>query len=197
MTKSGKKTRPLFYVLAVTMTLGPLAALVIGSQVADPEPVVDAGGDAASIEAEGLAAYDDTRRPVPHARGTDIVDVVRASGAYETFYAAVRSAGLADELATGGPYTVFVPTQDAFEREAARSGAASPGDGAALRELVRSHIVAGRVSATDLMREDALTALNGKSITLTARGDVRANGASVLTTQVAENGVIHVVDAVL
>lgn len=191
-----KRSRLIFGVIAL-MALGPLAALVIGSNVADPEPVATTDAQTISGQADRLAPYDDTKRPVAHAQGTDIVDVVRSSATYETFSAALGSTEMADTLASIGPFTVFVPTEAAFGRSAAGSAATGSESAAALREMVRSHVVEGRVSATDLMQLDELTAINGNRITLATAGDIKANDATVVATEVADNGVIHVVDTVL
>lgn len=197
MKSPATKTPRLLYVLGATMALGPLAALTIGSHVADPEAVARANLDAAPAEVRGLAAHDGTRTPATYAQGTDIMDVVRGSATYEAFYDALRSAELAEKLAQGGPYTVFVPTREAFDQMIAQTASAGGESGEALRELVQSHIVAGRVSATDLMRQGTLTAINGKQLALATTGDVRVNNASVVATENAANGVVHVVDAIL
>ncbi|WP_299702050.1 fasciclin domain-containing protein [uncultured Pontibacter sp.] len=118
---------------------------------------------------------------------------------------AVIKAGLAETLATGGPYTVFAPTNDAFIAALGDLGFTSldavPDD--VLRQILLYHVVEGRVYSTDLSSGDIGT-VNGESfyvntsnLTLTdTQGRVANLIPSLLDVQ-ATNGVVHVIDKVI
>jgi uncharacterized surface protein with fasciclin (FAS1) repeats len=118
---------------------------------------------------------------------------------------AVIKAGLAETLATGGPYTVFAPTNAAFIAALGELGFASldavPVD--VLRQILLYHVVAGRVYSTDLS-SGAVGTLNGdtfyvntSNLTITdTQGRVANLIPSLLDVQ-ATNGVVHVIDKVI
>lgn len=118
---------------------------------------------------------------------------------------AVIKAGLAETLATGGPYTVFAPTNQAFEAALGELGFASldavPDD--VLRQILLYHVVEGRVYSSDLS-SGAVGTVNGdtfsvntSNLTLTdTQGRVANLIPSLLDVQ-ATNGVVHVIDKVI
>lgn len=117
---------------------------------------------------------------------------------------AVIKAGLADVLATGGPFTVFAPTNDAFIALLSELDANSLDDIPVdlLTNVLLYHVVEGRVFSSDLV-SGSITTLNGEfqldvnSLTITdANGRVAGLVADLLNVQ-ASNGVIHVIDRVI
>ena len=142
-----------------------------------------------------------------------IVENAVNSPIHKTLVAAVKAAGLVDTLNGPGPFTVFAPTDDAFNKLPAGTvdTLTQPENKAQLTKILTYHVVKGRVSAKDLMKmikkgngTATLTTLeggtlkamqNGNMITLTdEKGDV----ANVTTADVFQsNGVIHVIDTVL
>lgn len=144
----------------------------------------------------------------------DIVDNAVNSKDHTTLVAAVKAAGLVETLKGKGPFTVFAPTNDAFEN--LPSGTVEtllkPENKAALTKVLTYHVVAGKVTYNDL--KDMIKKGNGKATiktvsggTLTAmmNGDVSitlmdesGNTANISTYDVVQsNGVIHVIDHVL
>ncbi len=144
----------------------------------------------------------------------DIVDNAVNSKDHTTLVAAVKAAGLVETLKGKGPFTVFAPTNDAFEN--LPSGTVEtllkPENKAMLTKVLTYHVVAGKVSYSDL--KSMITKGNGKATiktvsggTLTAmmNGDVSitlmdesGNTANISTYDVNQsNGVIHVIDRVL
>lgn len=118
---------------------------------------------------------------------------------------AVIKAGLAETLATGGPYTVFAPTNDAFVAALGELGFASLDDvpESALRQILLYHVVEGRVYSTDLS-SGAVGTVNGdtfhvntSNLTLTDTQDRVANLIPSLLDVQATNGVVHVIDKVI
>jgi uncharacterized surface protein with fasciclin (FAS1) repeats len=106
-------------------------------------------------------------------------------------------AGLDDDLAGTGPFTVFAPTDDAFAKIPAADLNALIADVPALTNVLLYHVVDGQVFAGNLDGSDVATLLVGQDLTVDlANGQI--NGANLVITDVlTTNGVIHVIDAVL
>ncbi len=146
--------------------------------------------------------------PAPATTDADIVDTAIAAGDFTTLVAAVQAAGLEDTLRGEGPFTVFAPTDDAFA--ALPDGTIETlledpaGD---LTDILTYHVVAGAVPAADVVGLDGqqITTVNGAAITVGVADDgsvtltdAAGNDVAVVATDVqANNGVIHVIDAVL
>jgi len=128
-----------------------------------------------------------------------IVELARENGSFETLLAALDAAGLTETIATGGPFTVFAPTDDAFAAlpEGALEGLLA--DPEALADVLTYHVVAGEVPASEVVSLDSAETLNGASVSITASdAGVEVNEANVIATDLAAfNGIVHVIDAVL
>jgi uncharacterized surface protein with fasciclin (FAS1) repeats len=128
-----------------------------------------------------------------------IVEVAAANEDFETLVAAVTAAGLAETLSGDGPFTVFAPTDEAFEAlpEGVLDALLLPENKDALTSILTYHVVSGEVMAADVQPGDVET-VEGSSIAITTDGGVKVNESNVVATDVdASNGVIHVIDAVL
>jgi uncharacterized surface protein with fasciclin (FAS1) repeats len=139
---------------------------------------------------------------------SDIVDTAVAAGDFDTLVTAVQAAGLEETLRGEGPFTVFAPTDAAFEALPAGTLdallAEPEGD---LASILTYHVVEGAVLAEDVVGLDGqeVTTVNGATFTVTVGDDgsvtlTDAAGNDVAVTQTdieTSNGVIHVVDAVL
>jgi uncharacterized surface protein with fasciclin (FAS1) repeats len=130
----------------------------------------------------------------------DLVDTA-AAGHFNTLVAAVKAAGLVDAMKGPGPFTVFAPTDEAFAKLPAGTleNLLKPENKDALRKILTYHVVAGRVTAKDVVNLDSAKTLEGGSLSIHA-GDsgVVVNNAHVTRTDIAaSNGVIHVIDTVL
>ncbi|MFO0750081.1 MAG: fasciclin domain-containing protein [Myxococcota bacterium] len=129
-----------------------------------------------------------------------ITDIVVANPDFSTLKAAVVAADLAETLAGPGPFTVFAPTNAAIAKLPAGTLDALLADKAKLTDLLEYHVVAGKVTAAQVVTLDHATTLNGADIQIAVvDGGVVLNGTvKVTTTDIqADNGVIHVIDAVL
>ena len=128
----------------------------------------------------------------------NILDAAMAAGQFNTFAAAVKAAGLADTLATKGPFTVFAPTDDAFKALPTGAYDALLKDAAKLKAVLSYHVASGQFMAKDIKPGEMMT-LQGTS--LTAVGvptDLRVNEARVKRADLlATNGVIHGIDVVI
>ena len=131
----------------------------------------------------------------------DIIDTAVAAGSFKTLAAAVTAAGLVDTLKGSGPFTVFAPTDEAFAKLPAGTVDALLKDIPKLKAILKYHVVAGKVLATDVVKLDGKSAktVNGADVQITTTGGVKLNGtANVVKTDIeCTNGVIHVLDAVI
>ncbi|UCG85690.1 MAG: fasciclin domain-containing protein [Gemmatimonadota bacterium] len=127
----------------------------------------------------------------------DIVSVAQSAGSFSTLLTALDAAGLTSTLSGGGPFTVFAPTDEAFD--ALPSGVLDGllADTDALTEVLLYHVVQGELTASDLDGVSSVTTLQGQQIAVTA-GSVILNGVTVSQADImADNGVIHVIGEVL
>ncbi len=130
----------------------------------------------------------------------DIVDTAVEAGSFGTLVAAVEAAGLVETLKGDGPYTVFAPTDEAFEAlsEGTVDTLLMPENQDQLTAILTYHVVPGKVMSGDL--SDGMTAetVQGETVTIMTEGGVTVDGANVTTADIeASNGVIHVIDAVI
>lgn len=137
----------------------------------------------------------------PIASAADIVDIAAGDPTFSTLVTAVTEAGLVGTLQSPGPFTVFAPTNDAFDKlpYGVLGKLLEPANNDLLNELLLYHVVSGDVRAADVVMLTSATTAQGEDVKVNARGNgVRINNANVTTTDiVADNGVIHVVDRVL
>ena len=194
-------------ILGLAMALGPLTALSIGSRVADEETLARAQAGAANakpgeqLSAEMLAPYDVKRVPA-YASGKTVADILASSGVFGSFEQALQQAGIDQELAASGDYTVFAPTDAAFARMSEAERKALLTDQDALAALLKKHIVPGRHSAADLIRGETVQALDGSQLRIGPSGRFNghvgiANAEIVQTGLYAANGVVHAIDSVI
>ena len=129
----------------------------------------------------------------------DIVDTAVAAGKFTTLATALKAAGLVDTLKSAGPFTVFAPTDAAFAQLPAGTVESLLANPDQLRAVLTYHVVAGQVTAADVVKLHSATTVEGEDVTINAAdGMVRINDATVTTADImASNGVIHVLDSVL
>lgn len=128
----------------------------------------------------------------------DIIDTATSAGSFKTLVAAIEAAGLTDTLKGKGPFTVFAPTDDAFNKLPPGALDALLKDKAKLAQVLTYHVVPGTLMAKDVKSGEAPTA-NGKPLKVTAVGDrVKVDNANVTQPDIAaDNGVIHAIDTVV
>jgi uncharacterized surface protein with fasciclin (FAS1) repeats len=132
----------------------------------------------------------------------DIVDTAVAAGSFKTLAAALKAADLVDVLKGDGPFTVFAPTDEAFAKlpKETLEHLLKPENKAELAAILTYHVVAGKVTAEQVVKLSEATTVNGAKVAITVTdGKVVLNGNSTVTkTDVyAKNGVIHVIDTVI
>ncbi len=118
---------------------------------------------------------------------------------FGTLLTAIEAAGLTETLATGGPFTVFAPTDAAFAAIPEADLAAILADNETLTAIPTYHVVDGAVTSAQVVELDSATTLQGSDIDIVVTdAGVTVDGANVVTVDVeASNGVIHVIDAVI
>ncbi len=141
-----------------------------------------------------------TPAPSAGAATGDIVATAKAAGTFATLLNAAQAAGLVDTLEGPGPFTVFAPTDDAFAALPAGTLDKLLADPAALKKVLLYHVVAGAVTADQVVGLTSADSVEGAPIAITVKdGKVYLNDdAQVVATDIAAtNGVIHVIDHVI
>jgi uncharacterized surface protein with fasciclin (FAS1) repeats len=131
---------------------------------------------------------------------TTVVDVIVNSDVHNTLEAAVVAAGLVETLSGTGPFTVFAPTDEAFAALPAGTVETLLADPTGtLTQILLYHVVGAQALSTDLTNGQTVETLQGQTVTVTINADgVFINNAQVTVADiVTDNGVIHVIDAVL
>ena len=137
----------------------------------------------------------------------DIVDTAVANGNFKTLVTALTAAGLVDTLKGPGPFTVFAPTDEAFAKIPEADLKALLKDKAQLSAVLTYHVVAGKVMATDVKTGKVKT-VQGSELNVSVNSTKKPYSESITTVKVdnatvviadivADNGVIHVIDAVV
>lgn len=143
----------------------------------------------------------------------NIVENAVNSKDHTTLVAAVKAAGLVETLSSPGPFTVFAPTNKAFDKLPAGTveTLVKPENKATLTKILTYHVVSGKVSAAELMKmikdnsgKAELKTVEGGTLTAMLKGnkvvlmDAKGGTSTVTIADVNQsNGVIHVIDSVL
>lgn len=154
------------------------------------------GGSAPAQTSEGAEASSGQE-----AASADIVDTASSAGGFTTLVAAVQAAGLVDTLKGAGPFTVFAPTDEAFAAlpPGTLEELLKPENKEKLVAILTYHVVAGDVRASDVVKLDSATTVQGGSVAIqSGEAGVKVGESNVVKTDIAcTNGVIHVIDKVL
>jgi len=131
----------------------------------------------------------------------NIVQVASGSKDHTTLVAAVKAAELVDVLSNAGPFTVFAPTNAAFDKrpKGPVEGLLVPEKKESLQDILQYHVSVGVYQADAFQDGQTLGQVNGGNIKITKKdGKIVVNGtANVIASIQTSNGVIHVIDAVL
>jgi uncharacterized surface protein with fasciclin (FAS1) repeats len=195
------------------------AAAPAEDAMASADPAADSAMAADTAATDAMAPAADAVGSNPMVGGApmdatkDIVTNASASADHTTLVKAVQAAGLVDTLKGTGPFTVFAPTNAAFEALPAGTveGLLQPDKKQDLTSVLTYHVVPGNVDSAALTAQieagggkAVLKTVQGAELTATAEGgnvvitDAKGNKATVTTADVRQsNGVVHVVDKVL
>lgn len=151
--------------------------------------------------------------PIKDQTKNTIVAVAASNDAFTTLVAAVKAAGLVDVLNSDGPFTVFAPVNDAFNKLPKGTVATllKPENKKLLTSILTYHVVAGKFSAAAVVK--AIKANNGTFVITTVQGgklsaslkgnnviltDTKGNVSTVVIADVAaSNGIVHAIDTVV
>ncbi|SIO51016.1 Uncaracterized surface protein containing fasciclin (FAS1) repeats [Rhodovulum sp. ES.010] len=151
------------------------------------------------LAATGLAAT--LAACAPMQSEPDIVDIAASNEEFSTLVTAVQAAGLVDTLKGDGPFTVFAPTNAAFDALPANTVETllRPENRERLVSVLTYHVVPGAVTSDQLAGQRLRVAtVQGDTVHVDGTRGVRVNKSRVTTADImASNGVIHVVDRVL
>lgn len=129
----------------------------------------------------------------------NIIDTLATQRQFTTFSAALRRTPLYDALREAGPFTVFAPTDDAFDNQPQGVVNRLLEDPEKLTAILAYHIVPGRFTSADAARlSSSVTTLEGSDLRVATAPRITVNGAQVTQSDLlADNGVIHAIDQVL
>lgn len=129
----------------------------------------------------------------------NLVQTLQDDSRFSILVAAVKAAGLVDVLSGASKFTVFAPSNKAFEALPAGTveSLLKPENKEKLQSILLYHVAAGSLKAADVLSKQSIVTAQGKSVSINASA-VKVNGAGIVKTDiVASNGVIHEIDAVL
>ncbi len=192
--------------------LASLSALSLAACSGNTDTAADTTADDTNVVAdESMAPETDMMAPAASGEQT-IVAMAQGNKDVSTLVGAVTAAGLAETLSGPGPFTVFAPTNAAFAKvpKATLDGLMKPEMKTQLGDVLKYHVVSGRVTSADLakMIKDG----NGTATVKTMTGTLKASmdGANIVLTDgkgmkstvtgadmMASNGVVHAIDTVV
>lgn len=130
----------------------------------------------------------------------DVVRIAAGSADHTTLVTALKTAEYLDELSNAGPFTVFAPTNAAFDKLPAGTveGLLKPESKDALRNILEYHVAVGVYKLEYLRDGQTINQANLDNVTIGVKdGKYTVNGANIVATVPASNGVIYIVDGVL
>lgn len=132
--------------------------------------------------------------------GSTVVEIAVSNPDFSILVDAVKKAGLVDALSADGPFTVFAPTNAAFENLFSQLGVDGVKDLSAeqLMPILTYHVVSGKVMSTDLSNTKVSTLSGDNMLKVNISDGVMINESKVVAVDIeGKNGVVHVIDKVL
>jgi uncharacterized surface protein with fasciclin (FAS1) repeats len=128
----------------------------------------------------------------------NIINTIKVDGTFHLFLELAQTADWVETLSGPGPFTVFIPTDEAFAKLDQSSFSAMKKDRNRLRSLITHHVIADKVESEDIIDMEVAKAMNGQLLTIEVEDSrILVNEATILRPDiVCSNGVIHVIDSV-
>ncbi|MFN0138096.1 MAG: fasciclin domain-containing protein [Phycisphaerae bacterium] len=173
--------------IAAALTLGVTAVSFAQDKPKEDKPAAKPeekkGGEAKGTEAKA---------------DKDIVETAMANKDFSTLCDLLKAADLVDTLKGPGPFTVFAPTNAAFEKIGKDKLEALKKDKAKLASILKYHVASGNMMAADVTKAKTIKTVNGAELKVTVDGKtVKVDASTVTATDIkTKNGVIHVIDTV-
>jgi uncharacterized surface protein with fasciclin (FAS1) repeats len=175
--------------------------LVVGGYlIMQPTAVANNDTQASPVETVEMIGQvsEETEEAMDMEEEDTIVDVAVADGRFKTLVTALQTAGLAETLSGEGPFTVFAPTDEAFEQLPDGTLESLLEDEEELTSVLTYHVVSGKVMASEVAALSSVETVQGQELTIDSADGVMVNDAEVILTDIeASNGIIHVIDSVL
>ena len=130
----------------------------------------------------------------------NVIETAETHGKFNTFTRALEFTGLSEMLKDEGPFTVFAPSDAAFDKlsDITLNNLSQPQNIEKLRALLKYHIVSGKLMTADMENQNDTQTLHGQNVKIDRSNGVRINNVSVHTGDIeASNGVIHLINNVL
>ncbi len=128
----------------------------------------------------------------------DITDTIESTQSLCTLLKAIKASGLADTLKGAGRFTIFAPTDEAFEQIPVSTLEAVMEDADRLQSFLKNHIMAGKHMVCDISCMDTVQSLEGQDLRVSTKAGCKINNACVCQADIeCSNGVIHIIDRVL
>ena len=130
----------------------------------------------------------------------DVVKIAVGSPDHTTLVTALKAAEYVDVLSNAGPFTVFAPTNAAFDKLPAGTveGLLKPEKKADLRNILEYHVYVGVLKPEFFQDGQSFGQVNGQNVKIGVKdGKITVNGANIIASIPATNGIIHVIDGVL
>lgn len=153
----------------------------------------EVGAEQATEDTGQSNVQDDVSNP-------NVVQVAISSPDHTTLVAALKAAGYVDELSNAGPFTVFAPTNAAFDKlpEGTVETLVKPENRDKLRNILEYHVYVGSLSEIFLKDGMTLNQVNLKNVRISKKdGKLMVNEANIIGSVKAANGMVYVIDGVL
>jgi uncharacterized surface protein with fasciclin (FAS1) repeats len=195
MEQSNNKALIIGVIVAVVLVVGGAVAYMAMSNDSSDKPMTEKSQSTSSNEKDSKMNTE-----------SNIVEVAQNTENLSTLVAAVKKADLVETLSGEGPFTVFAPTDEAFNALLAKLDITAEELLARedLASILTYHVVAGKVMAADLSDGQVVETVNGGELTVSVTDsgvfltDANGGKSNVTATDVeASNGVVHLIDAVL
>lgn len=130
-----------------------------------------------------------------------IVDLAAGAGNFTTLLKAAEAADLVSTLSGKGPFTIFAPSDEAFEKlpKGTVRSLLQAKNQSQLQSILKNHVASGRMMAADVAGKSSIDMLGGQAVPIRKKENVvRIGNASIRKTNLeAQNGIVHVIDRVL
>lgn len=178
--------------LATAYGLSCMLMLSCNNEPASEQPTTSSTGPSVQLGGQSAVKDDQSQK--------DVVKIAVGSPDHTTLVKALQQAEYVDALSNAGPFTVFAPTNAAFDKLPAGTldDLMKPEKKDALRSILEYHVYVGVLKPEILQDGQTFGQASGENITIGVKdGKITVNGANIVASIPASNGIIHVVDAVL
>jgi len=178
--------------IKLLMTLATLAIIIAGCTGASKQETPSTVAETPAGGGQSAVQDDESQK--------DVVRVAQASVDHTTLVAALKAAEYVDALSNAGPFTVFAPTNAAFNLLPAGTveSLLKPENKESLRNILEYHVAVGVYKLEYLHDGQTINEVNLDNVTIGIKdGKYTVNGANIIATVSASNGVVYVIDQVL